>query len=204
MQARRAQAPASPRLAESPPSPSLLVGSNVERRHRLPQSRFGRRGNERAGPKLRPDTRSGHELRPDARSGHELHPDATISGCSLTLPPLPPLSGCSFEEAFATATIGEVPDTVYGLTLCRGDADSSSCSCRACVSTVFYGSYLVRYSDQNFLSISFSSRRIRRRASPPPPTSLSQRRPFATRTRPRGDDDASIPLSSGYWAGTAC
>ena len=165
------------------------MGSNIERRHRLLQSRLGCRGNERAGPKLRPDARSGHELHPDARSGHELCPDATISDCSLTLPPLPPLSGCSFEEAFATATIGEVPDTVYRLTLCRGDADSSC---------------LVRYSDQNFLSIPFSSRRIRRRASPPPPTSLSQRRPFATRARPGGDDDASVPLSSGCWASTAC
>jgi hypothetical protein len=32
------RAPASPWLAESPPSPSLLAGSSVERRHRLPQS----------------------------------------------------------------------------------------------------------------------------------------------------------------------
>jgi len=91
------------------------------------------------------------------------------------------MNASSSGKLFATATIGEVPDTVYALALCRGDADSS---CRACVPTafpnaqllcpynrdvsVFYGSCLIRYSDQNFLSIPFSSRRIRRRAPPPP------------------------------------
>jgi len=110
---------------------------------------------------------------------------ANIQRLAATLP----TNASSSTKLFATPTIGEVPDTVYALALCRGDADSSC---------------LVRYSDQNFLSIPFSSRRIRRRAPPPPPTSLSQRRPFATRARPGGDDDASVPLSSGCWASTAC
>ncbi|KAI0497861.1 hypothetical protein KFK09_021099 [Dendrobium nobile] len=39
----------------------------------------------------------------------------------------------ALATGFATATIGIVPDRVYGLTLCRGDTDIANC--RSCIST---------------------------------------------------------------------
>ncbi|GJN11515.1 hypothetical protein PR202_ga29714 [Eleusine coracana subsp. coracana] len=41
----------------------------------------------------------------------------------------------SSPTLFATATVGSLPDTVYGLTLCRGDINASSCE--NCVAAAF-------------------------------------------------------------------
>ncbi|CAN6183635.1 unnamed protein product [Urochloa humidicola] len=67
---------------------------------------------------------------------------------------------------FATDTAGAVPDTVYALTLCRGDTNASACA--ACVAnafkdaqqvcafrkdvTIYYDACYLRFSDQNFLT----------------------------------------------------
>ncbi|XP_062187729.1 cysteine-rich receptor-like protein kinase 6 [Phragmites australis] len=67
---------------------------------------------------------------------------------------------------FATATLGSVPDIVYALTLCRGDANATDCG--SCVATafqdaqqlcafdkdaaVYYDTCYLRFSNQNFLT----------------------------------------------------
>ncbi|KAF8669142.1 hypothetical protein HU200_051468 [Digitaria exilis] len=67
---------------------------------------------------------------------------------------------------FATATYGDVPDVVYGLSLCRGDTPDNV-TCYECLSsaaqeapslcpyakdaTLFYDGCIMRFSDQDFL-----------------------------------------------------
>ncbi|KAK3125247.1 hypothetical protein QOZ80_7BG0602260 [Eleusine coracana subsp. coracana] len=46
-----------------------------------------------------------------------------------------PQKAASSPTLFATATVGSLPDTVYGLTLCRGDINASSCE--NCVTAAF-------------------------------------------------------------------
>ena len=76
-----------------------------------------------------------------------------------------PGNASSSRALFATATLGVVPDAVYALALCRGDANASACaSCVATAfsdaqqlcaynkdATIFYDPCLLRYSNQNFL-----------------------------------------------------
>jgi len=86
---------------------------------------------------------------------------ANIQRISAALPG----NASSSRALFATATLGVVPDAVYALALCRGDANASACaSCVATAfsdaqqlcaynkdATVFYDPCLLRYSNQNFL-----------------------------------------------------
>ncbi|TVU04246.1 hypothetical protein EJB05_50193, partial [Eragrostis curvula] len=72
----------------------------------------------------------------------------------------------SSAVGFATATLGTAPDQTWGLALCRGDMDGSSCeSCLALAPdfafgncrgvrdvSIFYDRCLLRYSDKNFLA----------------------------------------------------
>ncbi|KAL6637164.1 hypothetical protein ACP70R_024736 [Stipagrostis hirtigluma subsp. patula] len=67
---------------------------------------------------------------------------------------------------FATATLGRAPDQVWGLALCRGDVNGTSCaSCLALApdyafgkcrgvkdASIYYDRCLVRYSDKDFVS----------------------------------------------------
>ena len=87
---------------------------------------------------------------------------ANIQRISAALPG----NASSSRALFATATLGVVPDAVYALALCRGDANASACaSCVATAfsdaqqlcaynkdATVFYDPCLLRYSNQNFLA----------------------------------------------------
>ncbi|RLN34812.1 hypothetical protein C2845_PM03G09170 [Panicum miliaceum] len=87
---------------------------------------------------------------------------ANIQGISTTLPK----NTSSSRALFATATLGVVPDVVYALALCRGDANASACaSCVATAfsdaqqlcaynkdATIFYDPCHIRYSNQNFLA----------------------------------------------------
>ncbi|XP_062187731.1 cysteine-rich receptor-like protein kinase 6 [Phragmites australis] len=72
---------------------------------------------------------------------------------------------------FATATLGSVPDIVYALTLCRGDANATACG--SCVATafqdaqqlcafdkdaaVYYDTCYLRFSNQNFLATTITN-----------------------------------------------
>ncbi|CAL5062377.1 unnamed protein product [Urochloa decumbens] len=78
-----------------------------------------------------------------------------------------PRNTSSSPTLFAKATLGSVPDIVYALALCRGDTNASACG--DCVTTaftdaqklcaynkdatVFYDPCLLRYSNQNFLTV---------------------------------------------------
>jgi hypothetical protein len=82
----------------------------------------------------------------------------------------------SSPTLFATNQTGAIPNVVYALALCRGDANASACG--DCVgtafqdaqqlcafnmdATVFYDLCLLRYSNQNFLSSATSDGRARR------------------------------------------
>ena len=81
------------------------------------------------------------------------------------------LSETAPVKGFANGSFGDVPDRVYGLALCRGDIDSSSCrSCladasqnmlRSCAgnkgATAIYELCRLRYSDENFFGSSYST-----------------------------------------------
>uniref|UniRef100_A0ACD5WLA2 Uncharacterized protein n=1 Tax=Avena sativa TaxID=4498 RepID=A0ACD5WLA2_AVESA len=55
-----------------------------------------------------------------------------------------PKKAASIATLFTTDTAGDTPDTVYALTLCRGDTNASSCE--ACVASAFqYGDQLCPY-----------------------------------------------------------
>jgi hypothetical protein len=87
---------------------------------------------------------------------------ANIQALSLTLPK----NASSSRTLFAAASVGTVPDIVYALALCRGDANASACG--NCVSTgfqdaqqlcpynkmvtVYYDLCYVGFSNQNFLA----------------------------------------------------
>ncbi|XP_037418599.1 cysteine-rich receptor-like protein kinase 10 [Triticum dicoccoides] len=77
-----------------------------------------------------------------------------------------PNKAASNTNLFATATVGDVPDMVHALTLCRGDTNASAC--QSCVATAFEGAQqlcaynkdasayydicMLRFSNQNFLA----------------------------------------------------
>ncbi|CAM0906162.1 unnamed protein product [Alopecurus aequalis] len=89
---------------------------------------------------------------------------ANIQFLSDTLP----TNASSSPTLFASATVGTLPDIVYALALCRGDANASAC--RNCVSTgfqdaqqlcpynkkvsVYYDLCYLGFSNQNFLASS--------------------------------------------------
>lgn len=76
-----------------------------------------------------------------------------------------PTEASSSATLFATAAVGAIPDTVYALTLCRGDTNNAS-ACNVCVSNafrdaqqvcaynmdvaVYYDPCYLRFSNQNF------------------------------------------------------
>ncbi|PNT74980.1 hypothetical protein BRADI_1g25680v3 [Brachypodium distachyon] len=78
-----------------------------------------------------------------------------------------PTEASSSATLFATAAVGAIPDTVYALTLCRGDTNNAS-ACNVCVSNafrdaqqvcaynmdvaVYYDPCYLRFSNQNFLT----------------------------------------------------
>ncbi|XP_062189159.1 cysteine-rich receptor-like protein kinase 6 [Phragmites australis] len=83
-----------------------------------------------------------------------------------------PKKASSSPTLFATDSAGTVPDTVYALTLCRGDANASICA--ACVTnafqdaqqvcaysmdvTVYYDPCYLRFSNQNFMASVINSK----------------------------------------------
>ncbi|KAG8080229.1 hypothetical protein GUJ93_ZPchr0007g4832 [Zizania palustris] len=85
---------------------------------------------------------------------------ANINRISTTLPN----NASSSPVLYAMDSVGEVPDKVYGLALCRGDANASACE--SCVATafrdaprrcplfkdvlIFYDLCQLRYSNRNF------------------------------------------------------
>ncbi|XP_062187733.1 cysteine-rich receptor-like protein kinase 6 isoform X2 [Phragmites australis] len=87
---------------------------------------------------------------------------ANIQRLAATLPK----NASASRTLFATATLGSVPDIVYALTLCRGDANATACgSCVATAfqdaqqlcafdkdATVYYDTCYLRFSNQNFLA----------------------------------------------------
>ncbi|URE23377.1 receptor-like protein kinase [Musa troglodytarum] len=88
---------------------------------------------------------------------------STQSNLKLYLSSLPSKGSVS---GFLKETVGEVPDQVYGVSLCRGDVNASEC--RACLNKasldvqqicpynkgamIYYDYCLLRFSNQNFLS----------------------------------------------------
>ncbi|TVU38674.1 hypothetical protein EJB05_12058, partial [Eragrostis curvula] len=80
---------------------------------------------------------------------------------STTLP-----RNASSPALFAAGKVGTSPNTVYALTLCRGDANASSCAACAAVAfqdaqqlcaysktvTIYYDLCYLRFSDRNFLA----------------------------------------------------
>ncbi|KAJ1291236.1 hypothetical protein BS78_02G301800 [Paspalum vaginatum] len=91
---------------------------------------------------------------------------SNLNQISATLP-----SNAS-RALFATAVVGAAPDIVYALALCRGDANASTCE--SCIAgafleaqqlcgfddnvTIIYDDCNLRYSNQNFLAESDSSK----------------------------------------------
>jgi hypothetical protein len=89
------------------------------------------------------------------------------SNLKLLSTELPKKASSSPTHLFAADSAGTVPDTVYGLTLCRGDTTNAS-DCAACVAnafrdaqqvcpyvmdvTVYYDPCYLRFSYQNFLA----------------------------------------------------
>ncbi|EHA8588330.1 Cysteine-rich receptor-like protein kinase 6 [Cocos nucifera] len=83
---------------------------------------------------------------------------------NLLLPSL--ASNTSISGGFLNATVGQIPDQIYGLAMCRGDTNASVC--RSCLSnaiqdapqlcaynkgaTIFYDDCLLRYSNERFFS----------------------------------------------------
>ena len=75
------------------------------------------------------------------------------------------------DTGFANTTLGEIPDRIFGLAICRGDLNAAACgSCLAnstrdaaarCpgnkAATIFYETCQFRYADQNFLGTSTGS-----------------------------------------------
>jgi hypothetical protein len=77
-----------------------------------------------------------------------------------------PKKAASNATLFATDTIGDAPDAVFALTLCRGDTNASACE--GCVATAFQGVQqlcpynkdatlyydlcMLRFSNENFLT----------------------------------------------------
>nr|XP_019703288.1 cysteine-rich receptor-like protein kinase 10 isoform X3 [Elaeis guineensis] len=86
------------------------------------------------------------------------------SNLNLLLPSL--ASNTSLSGGFLNATVGQIPNKIYGLAMCRGDTNASVC--RSCLSdaiqdaprlcpydkgaTIFYNDCLLRYSNQRFFS----------------------------------------------------
>ncbi|XP_073108412.1 cysteine-rich receptor-like protein kinase 6 isoform X1 [Elaeis guineensis] len=94
------------------------------------------------------------------------------SNLKLLLPYL--ASNTSLSGGFLNATVGEIPNQIHGLAMCRGDANASVC--RSCLSdaiqdapqlcsynkgaTVEYDECLLRYSNQRFFSTVDTSMRV--------------------------------------------
>lgn len=88
------------------------------------------------------------------------------SNLKLLSTELPNKASSSPTQLFAADSAGTVPDTVYGLTLCRGDTNAPDCA--ACVAnafrdaqqvcpyvvdvTIYYNPCYLRFSNQNFLT----------------------------------------------------
>ncbi|KAM0923870.1 hypothetical protein ACQ4PT_005274 [Festuca glaucescens] len=82
-----------------------------------------------------------------------------------------PKKAAANTTLFATHTIGDAPDTIFALTLCRGDINASVCE--GCVATafedgprlcpynkdvtLFYDACLLRFSNKNFLTTTDNS-----------------------------------------------
>ncbi|XP_073108415.1 cysteine-rich receptor-like protein kinase 6 isoform X2 [Elaeis guineensis] len=91
---------------------------------------------------------------------------------NLLLPSL--ASNASLSGGFLNATVGQIPDQIYGLAMCRGDTNASVC--RSCLNnaiqdapqlcsynkgaTVEYDDCLLRYSNQRFFSTVDTSMRV--------------------------------------------
>ncbi|XP_017700155.2 cysteine-rich repeat secretory protein 38-like [Phoenix dactylifera] len=83
-------------------------------------------------------------------------------------------SKTSLSGGFSKATVGQIPNRIYGLALCRGDTDASVC--RSCLDTaiedapnlcpysrgaiIWYDNCLLHYSNQRFLSTIDTSNEI--------------------------------------------
>lgn len=114
---------------------------------------------------------------------------ANLDLLSTTLPK----NTSSSPAMYATGTVGDVPDKVYGLALCRGDANASACE--RCVAAalrdaprrcplvkdvlVFYDLCQLRYSNRNFLLdddyyvATYSLQRSSRLVSAPAPAAVA-------------------------------
>ncbi|CAL4903528.1 unnamed protein product [Urochloa decumbens] len=64
---------------------------------------------------------------------------SNINLLAATLPKNTSSSAAAASSFYATASVGSVPDVVYALALCRGDAASSSAACERCVAGAFVG-----------------------------------------------------------------
>ncbi|VAH69419.1 unnamed protein product [Triticum turgidum subsp. durum] len=77
-----------------------------------------------------------------------------------------PKKAVSNTNLFATATVGDVPDIVHALTLCRGDTNASACQSRVATAfedaeqlcpynkeaAVYYDLCMLKFSNKNFLA----------------------------------------------------
>jgi hypothetical protein len=95
---------------------------------------------------------------------------ANLRFLSYTLPK----KAASSTTLFATDTVGDAPDTIFALTLCRGDMNASAC--KDCVATafedgpricpynknatLFYDPCLLKFSNHNFLTSTDNSELI--------------------------------------------
>lgn len=73
---------------------------------------------------------------PDPPSGNYTE-NSTYQGNINRLSGTLPKNVSSSPVLYATDSVGSVPDIVYALALCRGDANASSCE--SCVATAFQG-----------------------------------------------------------------
>ncbi|KAI4966295.1 hypothetical protein ZWY2020_041856 [Hordeum vulgare] len=100
------------------------------------------------------------------RPQRQLHANGTYQANLKLLSSTLPKKAASNTNLFATATVGDVPDMVHALTLCRGDTNASAC--QSCVATAFedaqqscpyskeavlyYDLCKLRFSNQSFLA----------------------------------------------------
>uniref|UniRef100_A0A453GPZ6 non-specific serine/threonine protein kinase n=1 Tax=Aegilops tauschii subsp. strangulata TaxID=200361 RepID=A0A453GPZ6_AEGTS len=93
-------------------------------------------------------------------------PNSTYQANLRLLSSTLPKKAASNTNLFATATVGDVPDMVHALTLCRGDFNASAC--QSCVATafedaqqlcaynkeaaVYYDPCMLKFSNKNFLA----------------------------------------------------
>uniref|UniRef100_A0ACD5WKE6 Uncharacterized protein n=1 Tax=Avena sativa TaxID=4498 RepID=A0ACD5WKE6_AVESA len=100
-------------------------------------------------------------------SGNYTSNSTYLANLQLLSSTLPKKAASNATQLFATDAVGHAPDTVYALTLCRGDTTNAS-DCEACVAsafqdgsklcpynkdvTVYDDQCLLRFSDKNFLA----------------------------------------------------